>query len=68
MLTKYFLFPDLDKNYKKFPDYSRFSLTFCKKGLFSRFSRFSRFSKSPVYVAGCCGFHQDAIEWHSNLG
>ena len=65
MLTKYFVFLDLDKNYKKFPDYSRFSLTFCKNGLFSRFSRFS---KSPVYVAGCCGYPQDAIEWHSNLG
>ena len=34
-------FPDLDKNHKKFPDYSRFALTLCKNGLFSRFSRFS---------------------------
>ena len=38
----------------KFPDYSRFSLTFCKNGLFSRLSRFSRFfrfSMSPVMAA-----------------
>ena len=38
------LSPDLDKNYKKFPDYSRFSLTFCKNGLFSRFSRLDTLS------------------------
>ena len=47
MLTKYFVFPDLDKNYKKFTHYSRFSLTFRKDGLFSRFSRFSM---NPVTV------------------
>ena len=37
---------DLDKNYRKFHDYSRFSLTFRKNGLFSRFSRFSM---NPVF-------------------
>ena len=42
------VFPNMDKNYKKFPDHSRFSLTSCKNGLFSRFSRFSRFSMNPV--------------------
>ena len=36
--TEQFVFPDLDKNCKRFPDYSRFSLTFYKNGLFSRFS------------------------------
>ena len=41
MSIKYFVFPELNTNYKNFPDYSRFSLTFCKNGLFSRFSRFS---------------------------
>ena len=44
-LTKQSVFLDfslsLTKNYREFPDYSRFSMTFHKNGLLSRSSRFS---------------------------
>ena len=47
-------FPDLDKNYRKFPDYSRFSLTFHNSGLFSRFSRYSKYLKrSECFLTYC---------------
>ena len=39
--------PDLDKYYRKFPEYSKFSLTFHKNGLFSMFTKFSRLSMNP---------------------
>ena len=48
MWTKQFFprtFPDLDKFYINFREYSRFSVTFLKN---DHFSRFSRFSMSPV--------------------
>ena len=42
------LFPDFLFFFQIFPDFSRFSLTFFKKALFSRFSRFSLTAGNPA--------------------
>ena len=42
------LFPDFWGILQKFPDFSRFSLTFSKNSPFSRFSRFSLTAGNPV--------------------
>ena len=41
-------FPDFWENLQKFPDFSRFSLTFSKNSPFSRFSRFSLTDGNPA--------------------
>ena len=45
------LFPDSRSFSEEFHDFSRFSLTFSKKGPFSRFSMFSRLHMNPVYTS-----------------
>ena len=45
------LFPDFHEILQKFPDFSRFSLTFSKNSPFSRFSRFSLTAGNPGRIS-----------------
>ena len=72
------LFPDFLYFFQIFPDFSRFSLTFFKKALFSRFSRFSLTAGNPVLwtirrnrlsrMVNCRFMHQITNFWMMNHG